>query len=62
MTYVDLAVYIEIDTIKTLFNTGVPSNCPNLAQWYDKLKKDSALSQVNRNFYELVNSQKLAIS
>ena len=61
MTYVDVAIFIEIDSVKVLFKDDLPGNCPLLRQWYQNMKKEKELAKINENFYELVRTRNLAV-
>ena len=61
MTYVDVVIFIEIDTVRVLFRNDLPGDCPMLNQWYKNMKREKELARINENFYELVRTRNLAV-
>ena len=62
LTYTDIVIFIEIDTIKTIYGQkSLPTEdeCPKLNAWFSAMKKKKELLRINQNFYDLVRSRGL---
>ena len=40
LTYIDIVVFVEIDTVSLIFNRPIPQTCSKLQSWFDNLAKE----------------------
>ena len=60
MTYVDIVLYNEIDTIIKLFQSfKLSGKYTNLEQWMQSMSSLRQLKEVNKSFYDLVEHNQL---
>ena len=54
MTFVDIVIFIEIETVLLMYRSELPEQCQNMLVWQDTLSKLPALMSVNSEFLRLV--------
>ena len=54
MTFVDIVIFIEIETVLLMYRSELPEQCRNMLVWQDTMSKLPALMSVNSEFLRLV--------
>ena len=47
MTFIDIVVFMEIESVLLIYRKELPDSCPKLLRWQDQLGKEPALLSVN---------------
>ena len=53
-TFVDIVVFMEIETIQIMFKRDLPSKCTRLQTWHKTLMKERVLHNINNEFFSVV--------
>lgn len=54
MTWIDVLIFIEIETVLIMYRIELPSRCRKLLRWQDKLSQEPSIKTVNSEFLKLV--------
>ena len=54
MTFIDIIVFNEIETILLMYSRDLPNTCPKLKAWLTTLRKEKPLEVVNAKLFEAV--------
>ena len=53
ISFVDIVVFIEIETVLLMHHCQLPKSCQQLLRWQNLLRREPALMSVNQEFINL---------